>query len=120
MNYEWLDPFSRGCSYKSKHLPWFHTKTLKGPTLESGQSTIIKRTTRSPLSVGGPGLTTNPFYRYQGTDDIYRPILRWQYPKSKTSEFTNYQGGRTHYEYPSPSSYHSVDLSTDRLYTKIP
>ncbi|KAF2556632.1 hypothetical protein F2Q68_00015508 [Brassica cretica] len=44
-----------------------------------------------------------------GTDRL------WQYPKSKTYEFTNYQGGRTHYVYSSPSSYHSVELSTDRL-----
>ncbi|KAF3590487.1 hypothetical protein DY000_02021833 [Brassica cretica] len=48
-------------------------------------------------------------------DPLKSKRKRWQYPKSKTSKFTNYQGGRTHYDYPSPSSYHSVELSTDHL-----
>lgn len=47
-------------------------------------------------------------------------IPKWQYPKSKTSRFINYRGGRMHYDDMSLSPYHSVELSTNRLYTKIP
>ncbi|WZZ14771.1 hypothetical protein YC2023_107860 [Brassica napus] len=90
-----------------------------GSTLESGPSTSIKRTPRSPLLEGD--LRTNLHSCYQGTNDVYQSIPRWRDRKTKVLAFFNYQGGRTHYEDMSPSPYYSVELSTDRLnYQLVP